>query len=108
MHKHDSIMQTAVVTSSKLIIYYTSLSSYNLLVCDVANVNSSCFPGRVHSAGSIDSVTKEAVARKFRAYDTSHYWTRVDANHELHVNMVTYISLRMSTSLFTRVGMRTD
>ena len=47
-------------------------------------MNSPHLSSRVHSAGSVDSITKETVTGQFGAYDSSHYWTRVDANHQLH------------------------
>ena len=60
-------------------------STISLLICDVADMDSSHLPSGVHSACSIYCITKETVARKFSTYDTSHHWTRMDAYHQLCV-----------------------
>ena len=72
-------------------------------VCGRADVHIACFPVRLHSGGSVDSVSKQTVAWHLLPHHTGHHRTCVDANADLYVCVCVCVCVRVCVCVCVRV-----
>lgn len=65
-----------------------------LLVCHLADVDPSGCPMAFHPTGRVHRVAKEAIARHFGAYHSSHHVTCVDAYPNLRKKVIYILEMR--------------